>query len=209
MKLDMSREYRAGADSPSAGPPLAAAERRKQFEAEALAHLDALYRFAVKLARSRADAEDLVSETLVRAFDRWEQYCLGTNIRAWLATILYRVFVNRKRRIDAREVQPNDDGERYPAFETVGEADPEGCFYDSFLDDEITRAIGALPDKYRWVVVLSDLQELRDREIAQLLGVPEGTVKSRLFRGRSILREKLVDYAVEMSYIKQAAPVPR
>jgi RNA polymerase sigma-70 factor (ECF subfamily) len=208
MKLDMSSECRAGVESRPAGLALGVAERRKQFETEALAHLDALYCFAVKLARSRADAEDLVSETLVRAFDRWEQYCLGTNIRAWLATILYRVFVSRKRRIDAREVQPNDEGERSPAFDAVGEVDPEGNFYDSFLDDEITRAIGALPDKYRSVVVLSDLQEMRDREIAQLLGVPEGTVKSRLFRGRSILREKLVGYAVEMSYIK-LAPIPR
>jgi RNA polymerase sigma-70 factor, ECF subfamily len=209
MKTNANEECRARADSPSAGPALGVAERRKQFEAEALAHLDALYSFAVKLARSRADAEDLVSETLVRAFDRWEQYCLGTNIRAWLATILYRVFVSRKRRFDAREVQPYDEGERSPAFEAVGEMDPERSFYDSFLDDEITRALGSLPAKYRSVVVLSDLQEMRDREIAQLLGVPEGTVKSRLFRGRSILREKLVDYAVEMSYIKLATPIPR
>jgi RNA polymerase sigma-70 factor, ECF subfamily len=209
MKTSANGECRARADTPSAGPARGVAERRKQFETEALAHLDALYSFAVKLARSRADAEDLVSETLVRAFDRWEQYCLGTNIRAWLATILYRVFVSRKRRLDSREVQPHEEGERSPAFEAIGEVDPEGRFYDSFLDDEITRAIGALPDKYRSVVVLSDLQELRDREIAQLLGVPEGTVKSRLFRGRSILREKLIDYAVEMSYIKLATPIPR
>jgi RNA polymerase sigma-70 factor, ECF subfamily len=209
MNTNKNGECRSKADSPSAGLALTVAERRKQFDAEALANLDAVYRFAIKLARSRADAEDLVSETLVRAFDRWEQYRLGTDIRAWLATILYRIFVSRKRRIEAREVQPNEEGERSPAFEAVGETDPEGCFYDSFLDDEITRALGALPHKYRSVVILSDLQELRDREIAQLLGVPQGTVKSRLFRGRSILREKLVDYAVEMSYIKVATPIPR
>jgi RNA polymerase sigma-70 factor (ECF subfamily) len=203
------KEYRAEVKSPSAGQELTLAERRNQFEAEALVHLDSLYSFAVKLARSRADAEDLVSETLVRAFDRWEQYRLGTNIRAWLSTILYRVFVCRKRRIDSREVQPSDDGEQYPAFDPVGESDPERCFYDSFLDDEIQRALGALPDKYRSVVVLSDLQEMRDGEIARLLGVPEGTVKSRLFRARSILREKLAGYAMEMSYIKLATPVPR
>jgi RNA polymerase sigma-70 factor (ECF subfamily) len=209
MKTAAYEEYRAEVKSPSTGQELPLAERRNQFEAEALVHLDSLYSFAVKLARSRADAEDLVSETLVRAFDRWEQYRLGTNIRAWLSTILYRVFVCRKRRIDSREVQPSDDGEQYPAFDPVGEADPERCFYDSFLDDEIQRALGALPDKYRSVVVLSDLQEMRDGEIARLLGVPEGTVKSRLFRARSILREKLAGYAMEMSYIKLATPVPR
>ena len=183
--------------------PLAPApERRKQFEAEALVHLDALYSFALKLARSRDDAEDLVSDTLLRAFERWEQYRLGTNIRAWLFTILYHVFVSRKRRIDAREVQPSDESEGWSAFEAVGEVDPEGRFYDSFLDDEITRAIDALPDEYRSAVVLSDVHELRYAEIAQILGVPEGTVKSRLFRGRRILQKKLVGYAVEMGYLK-------
>jgi len=179
------------------------AERRAQFEREALAHLDALYAFALKLARARDDAEDLVSDTLLRAFDRWDQYRLGTNIRAWLFTILYHVFVSRKRRVDAREVHAPDDSEGWSAFEAVGEIDPEGRFYDSFIDDEITQAIDALPDEYRAAVVLSDLHDLRYAEIAEILGVPEGTVKSRLFRGRRILQKKLVDYAIDMGYLKK------
>ena len=179
--------------------------RRKRFETEAMAHLDALYAFALKLSRSRDDAEDLVGDTMLRAFERWDQYNLGTNIRAWLFTILYHVFVSRKRRIDAREVHAPDDSEGWSAFEAVGEIDPEGRFYDSFLDDEITRAIEALPDEYRSAVVLSDLHDLRYAEIAEILGVPEGTVKSRLFRGRRILQKKLVDYAVDMNYIKRPA----
>ena len=177
--------------------------RRAQFEREALVHLDALYSFALKLARQRDDAEDLVSDTILRAFDRWEQYRLGTNIRAWLFTILYHVFVSRKRRVDRREVP--SDGENWPTVEAIGEADPEGRFYDSFLDDEIVRAIAALPDEYRSAVVLSDLQGLRYAEVAEALGVPEGTVKSRLFRGRRILQRKLVGYAVEMGYLRVAA----
>ena len=186
-----------------ADAPTDVAGRRAQFEREALAHLDALYAFALKLARSRDDAEDLVSDTLLRAFDRWDQYHLGTNIRAWLFTILYHVFVSRKRRVDAREVRAPDDSEGWSAFEAVGEIDPEGRFYDSFLDDEITRAIEALPDEYRAAVVLSDLHDLRYAEIAEILGVPEGTVKSRLFRGRRILQKKLVDYAIDMGYLKK------
>jgi RNA polymerase sigma-70 factor (ECF subfamily) len=182
-----------------------ATERRSRFEREALAHLDALYAFALKLARSRDDAEDLVGDTILRAFERWDQYRLGTNIRAWLFTILYHVFVSRKRRVDAREVHAPDDADGWSAFEAVGEIDPEGRFYDSFLDDEITRAIDALPDEYRTAVILSDLHELRYAEIAEILGVPEGTVKSRLFRGRRLLQKKLVDYAVEMNYIKRPA----
>ena len=179
---------------------------RARFEEEALAQLDALYSFALKLARARDDAEDLVSDTMLRAFERWEQYRLGTYIRAWLFTILYHVFVSRKRRIDAREVQPptGEDGDLWAGREPVGEADPEGRFYDSFLDEEITRAIDALPDEYRAAVVLSDVHELRYAEIAKVLGVPEGTVKSRLFRGRRLLQKRLIGYAVEMGYLKQA-----
>jgi len=178
--------------------------RRAQFEREAMVHLDALYSFALKLARSRDDAEDLVSDTFLRALERWEQYHLGTNIRAWLFTILYHVFVSRKRRIDAREVQQPEDTEGWAMFEAVGEADPEGRFYDSFLDEEVTSAIGALPEEYRAALVLSDLQGLRYAEIADMLGVPEGTVKSRLFRGRRLLQRKLANFAVEMGYIKES-----
>jgi len=177
-------------------------ERRAQFEREALVHLDALYSFALKLTRSPADAEDLASDTMLRAFDRWEQYHLGTNVRAWLFTILYHLFVSRKRRIDAREVQLPEYADGRPAYELVGEADPEGSFYDSFVDEEITRAIDALPEEYRLAVVLSDVQGLRYAEIAEILGIPEGTVKSRLFRGRRILQKKLVGYAKEMGYLK-------
>lgn len=178
--------------------------RRAQFEREALVHLDALYSFALKLARARDDAEDLVSDTLLRALERWEQYHLGTNIRAWLFTILYHVFVSRKRRIDAREVQQPEDTEGWALFEAVGEADPEGRFYDSFLDEEVVSAIHGLPEEYRSAVVLSDLQGLRYAEIANVLGVPEGTVKSRLFRGRRLLQRKLANYAVEMGYLKES-----
>ncbi len=178
------------------------AAQRASFEAEALAHLDAMYGFALKLARVPDDAEDLVSDTMLRAFERWGQYRLGTNIRAWLFTILYHVFVSRKRRVDAREVQEGNGDSGWSVQDAVGDADPEGRFYDSFLDDEIVRAINALPDEYRTAVVLSDIQEMRYAEIAQILAIPEGTVKSRLFRGRRLLQRKLRGYAEDMGYIK-------
>ena len=178
------------------------ATARAHFEREALVHLDALYGFALKLARARDDAEDLVSDTVLRALERWEQYRLGTNIRAWLFTILYHVFVSRRRRIDAREVPDGDGQSGLSVHDAVGDADPESRFYDSFFDDEILRAIDALPDEYRATVVLSDIQEMRYAEIAHLLGIPEGTVKSRLFRGRRLLQRRLRDYAETMGYIK-------
>ena len=181
------------------------ADRRARVAEEAVRHLDALYSFALKLTRARDDAEDLVSDTMLRAFQRWEQYNLGTNIRAWLFTILYHAFVSRKRRIDAREVQPLEDEEGREIFEAVGETDPEGKYYDSFLDEEIVTAILALPDEYRDAVVMSDLHGLKYAEIATALGVPEGTIKSRLFRGRRLLQAQLRDYAETMGYIKPVA----
>ena len=143
-----------------------------------------MFSFALKLLRSRDDAEDLVSDTMLRALERWEQYRLGTNIRAWLFTILYHLFVSRKRRIDAREVLAPDDSDGSTIFEQVGDTDPERTFYDSFIDEEIVAAIRALPEEYQSAVMLSDVHGLRYAEIATALGVPEGTVKSRLFRGR-------------------------
>ena len=175
---------------------------RARFEAEALLQMDALYSFALKLSRARDDAEDLVSDTVLRAFERWDQYRLGTNIRAWLFTILYHLFVSRKRRIDAREVPEGDGESGWSPQDKVGEADPECRFYDSFLDDEIVKAIFALPEDYRTAVVLSDIEDFRYAEIAQMLGIPEGTVKSRLFRGRRLLQRKLRGYAEEMGYLK-------
>jgi RNA polymerase sigma-70 factor (ECF subfamily) len=184
------------------------ADARSAFEREALAELDALRGFAMRLTRARADAEDLVSETLVRALERWEQYRLGTNIRAWLSTILYHQFVSRRRRIDAREVLADDD-ERGRGIDAVGEDDPETRFYDSFLDEEIVQALDGLPDEYRAAVMLSDLHDLQYSEIARLLGIPEGTVKSRLFRGRRLLQRKLAPYAIEMGYIRRAPQAAR
>jgi RNA polymerase sigma-70 factor, ECF subfamily len=191
--------------SSSASAGLDRAARRRQFEGEALVHLDALYSFALKLTHSRDDAEDLVSETMLRALDRWEQYHLGTNIRAWLFTILYHAFVSRRRRIDAREVQLPDDPDSWSALDVREEENPEASYYDSFVDEEVMRAIEGLPDEYRTAVLLSDVQGLRYAEIAQILDIPEGTVKSRLFRGRRILQKQLRAYAYEMGYIKKSA----
>ena len=181
-------------------------ERRAMFEAEVLSQLDALFSFALKLSHARDEAEDLVSETVLRALERWEQYRLGTNARAWLFTILYHVFVSRRRRVTSRELPLPEEIDGWSGNEVVGDADPEGQFYNSFVDDEVTRAIDALPEEYRTAVVLSDVHGLRYAEIAEILGVPEGTVKSRLFRGRHTLQKKLVDYATEMGYIKRRGP---
>ena len=177
------------------------------FDREALRHLDALYAFALRLTRERDDAEDLVSDTVLRAFERWHQYEPGTNSRAWLFTILYHGFVSHRRRMGARESSFADRDGANALDDVVGEADPEGRFYDSFLDDEIIQAIDDLPHDYRVVVTLSDLDELRYAEIADVLRIPEGTVKSRLFRGRRLLQRRLARYAVETGYVRLQSAV--
>lgn len=176
-------------------------ERPARFDREAMAHMDALYSFAFKLTKVREEAEDLVSDTMLRAFERWRQFQLGSNLRAWLFTILYHGFVSRKRRIDAREVPMPETEDGFNRLEPVADENPEATFYDSFIDEQVVRAIGELPEEYRSALVMSDVHGLRYAEIARVLGVPEGTVKSRLFRGRRLLQGRLREYATEMGYI--------
>ncbi|MDH3496637.1 MAG: sigma-70 family RNA polymerase sigma factor [Gemmatimonadota bacterium] len=181
--------------------------RREGFEQEALAHLDTVYRVALRLAGNESDAEDLVQETMLKAFRAWHQYQPGTNARAWLLTILRHTFINqyrsRRRRPETVDVS---DVERYTVFREVQDVDPEGTFFDRLVDDEVLHAIDALPEEFRDTLVLSDLEGLSYAQIAEVTGVPVGTVKSRLFRGRQLLQRQLYDYAVEMGYIKRRAP---
>ncbi len=177
--------------------------KRRSFEAEALPHLDAVYRFARSLTRDRQRAEDLAQEAMLKAYRAWHQYEPGTNARAWLLTIVRNTFINQYRRqqhegttVDLAEM------ESYSAFPEVQETDPEGRFFDRIVDEEVLRAIEELPEEFREVVVLSDIEDLSYAEIAELLGVPIGTVKSRLFRARQALQRRLYQYAVEMGYIK-------
>lgn len=183
-------------------------DRRAEFDAEVVRQMDALRAFALKLTRSQADADDLVSDTVLRAMERSEQYQLGTNIRAWLFTILYHLFVSHRRRSDARDVMSLDGDDGRPIHEPVGEADPERAYYDSFVDESVMRAVWSLPDEYREAVILSDLHEMQYAEIARRLRIPEGTVKSRLFRGRRLLQKKLAGYARAMGYVREPAAIP-
>ena len=179
-------------------------QRRAAFEAEALPHLDTVYRVALRLSGNEAQAEDLVQETMLKAFRSWHQYKPGTNVRAWLLTILRHSFINeyRKARRQAAEVDVHRV-EGFTVFEHVQEADPEGRFFDQIVDDEVLRAIDRLPDEFRETLVLSDVEDLSYAEIAEVTEVPVGTVKSRLFRARQALQRELYDYAVEMGYIER------
>jgi len=182
------------------------------FHEEALPHLDAVYRFGLRLTGSQHAAEDLVQETFLRAFRAWDQYTPGTRCKSWLFTICRNVFLRlweRGQRHDRVVRELADDGPLEvvnPLWVATADSDPEGRFFDGLVDEEVLRAIDELPEEYRMVVLLSDLEELSYQEISDLLNLTLGTVKSRLFRGRRRLQSRLYGFALEMGYVRGAPP---
>ena len=177
---------------------------RADFEREALPHLDALFGLAMRLSGGdEPQAEDLVQNAMLKAYRSWERFEAGTNCRAWLMTILRNTFINDYRRVKSRptSVDFEDVAERLPA-ESLFESDPEGHIFERIIDDEVIAAIEALPDDFRIPIVLSDIEGLAYQEIADLLEVPVGTIKSRLFRARKRLQGRLYEYAVEMGFLR-------
>ncbi len=184
-------------------PPPPVDEKRASFEREALVHLDALYRVALRLTGNASDADDLVQETMLKAYRAWDQYEKGTNAKGWLLTILRHAFINEyRRRTRHPETVDVDTIEPFAVFGEIQEDDPQGAFFDRIVDDEVLRAIDALPEAFRETLVLSDVEGMSYQEIGKILEIPVGTVKSRLFRARQMLQGKLYDYAVNMGYIK-------
>jgi RNA polymerase sigma-70 factor, ECF subfamily len=187
----------------------ASARTDRSFEQEALPHLEAVYRFALRLSGAPDLAEDLAQETFLRAFKSWNQYTQGTAAKSWLFTICRNVYLRRRERNQRHDEIVMENVERVgpgpspmnPVWVSVLGVDPEGDFFDSIVDDRIIEAIEQLPEEYRTAVVLSDMEGLPYAEIATLMEVPVGTVKSRLFRGRRQLQQVLYEYAVEMNYI--------
>lgn len=187
--------------------------KSETFEQEALPHLDAVYRFALRLTRSESEAEDLVQETFLRAYRAWDQYTLVTNAKSWLFTICRNAFLRSRERdsrrdelvAEAAQSESDSDGIfESPIFAGEANYDPEGDFFRGLVDDEILDAIDRLPDEFREAVTLSDLQGMNYQEVADVLDVPLGTVKSRLFRGRKMLQEALYEYALESGFLKEA-----
>jgi RNA polymerase sigma-70 factor (ECF subfamily) len=185
------------------------ADRKASFQREALPHMDAVYRFALRLSASPDQAQDLVQDTFLRAYRSWDQYTPGTQCKSWLFTICRNLYLRQRERGQRHdeivaENAPADqrsEGGVNPLWSAVEGSDPEGEFFGSIVDAEVLTAIDALPEDYRTAVVLSDVEGMSYDEIATMLDVPVGTVKSRLFRGRRRLQKVLYDYAVEMGYL--------
>ncbi len=184
-------------------------QKRNVFEREALPHADALYRTALRMTHNESDAEDLVQEAFTKAYRFWDKFEPGSNCRAWLFKIMTNIFINEYRSKSRAPISVNvddiDDNYLYKQLsQKNSSADPEQTFFAKVLDDDVKRAIDELPNDFRLAVILSFVEGFAYQEIAEIIGLQLGTVKSRLFRGRKLLQKKLYDYALKNGYIKQA-----
>lgn len=171
------------------GEPPAAPESAAEFRRQALLHLDTLYGFALRLTKRPSDADDLVQETYLRAFRFAHRFEPGTHLRAWLFQILRNTFLTFYRRETHQPVLL--DKELEEGLDEGGTEAPDPAVV-TVLDLE--RALAELPEEFRSVLLLADLEGLALQEIAQIMDIPVGTVKSRLFRARRMVRRRLADY---------------
>jgi RNA polymerase sigma-70 factor (ECF subfamily) len=168
------------------------------FERDALACLDSLYGAGLRLTANPADAEDLVQDTYLKAFRAADQFEPGTNIKAWLFTILHNTFLNRRRRAAKEPVAvESEEIERLAADLPGDPVTPEQLLLRDTLDADLQAALDGLPDAFREAVWLRDVDEFSYAEIAGMLGVPIGTVMSRISRGRRLLYERLTAAKVQ------------
>jgi RNA polymerase sigma-70 factor, ECF subfamily len=184
---------------------------KEAFERQALPHLDALYAMALRLAKNERDAEDLVQDTMVKAFRFFHRFEEGTNAKAWLFKVLVNLFYNSRRKakkdqrlLQAAETGAGIGGEPYLSEATVAGLNSEAILLDQLVVDKLRAAVEELPEEFQMAVILCDLQDFSYKEIAEILDCPVGTVMSRLYRGRRLLQKKLHDYAVEQGYLRPA-----
>ena len=163
----------------------------EEFARAALSHIDSLYGMALRLTRRPQDAEDLVQDTYLKAFRAAGQFQRGTNLKAWLFTILHNTFRNNRRHDGRSPVDVDSEAVERAAGESPADQSPEQLLSRQTLDVDLQAALDALPDAFRQAVWLRDVEELPYAEIATILDVPLGTVMSRISRGRRALAEGL------------------
>ncbi|MFA5805174.1 MAG: sigma-70 family RNA polymerase sigma factor [Melioribacteraceae bacterium] len=182
-------------------------QRYAEFEKEAVPHLDAVYNFALRMTGDEDDADDLVQETYLKAFRFFDKFENGTNCKAWLFRILKNSFINDYRKT-TKEPNKVDYDDIQNFYENIKADEVETQHYEedafsNLLDDEISKAISELPEDFRTVVILSDIEGFTYEEIADFVDIPVGTVRSRLHRARKMLYVQLFDYAKDKGFVKK------
>ncbi len=177
----------------------------REFEREAVPHMDILHNYALRMTGNSDDANDLVQETYLKAYRFWDKYEKGTNIRAWLFRIMKNSYINRYRKetkepgtVDYNDIQNFYNTIRYASSDPN---DLEEKIFGGLLGDDVARAIESLPEDFRTVVILCDIEGLSYEEIAEFVDCPIGTIRSRLHRGRKMLRVKLFEYAKKRGFV--------
>lgn len=187
-------------------PVLSAKEqlKQKEFQEEAVTHINSLYNYALHLTMNPSDAQDLVQETYLKAYKFFDSFERGTNCKAWLFKILKNNYINKFRK-NAREPGKVDYDLIKDFYHTIKDVqrdttETDSDFFHSLLHEEVYQALQSLPEEFREVIQLCDIEGFTYEEIANMVESPIGTVRSRLYRGRKLLRAKLEDYARNHGY---------
>jgi len=175
-------------------------ERKERFERDALIFTSALYGAALRYTKNPQDAEDLVQDTFAKAFNSFHQFEPGTNLKAWLYRILTTTFINTYRKDQRRPQISDGEVEDWQIFEAASHTSDQGksaedVVLENLPDGDVKEALASIPEDFRMVVYYADVEGYSYKEIAEIIGVPTGTVMSRLHRGRKLLRVALADYA--------------
>jgi RNA polymerase sigma-70 factor (ECF subfamily) len=182
-----------------------AADRTLRFERDALAFTNQLYAAALRYTKNPDDARDLVQDTYLKAFASFHQFEPGTNLKAWLYRVLTTTFINNYRKTQRQPMISNAELEDWQIADAASHTSDQGKSaeveaLEKMPDSDVKRALQEIPEEFRMAVYFSDVEGFSYKEIAEILGIPTGTVMSRLHRGRKQLRALLLDYAKDRGY---------
>lgn len=185
-------------------------KKLSEFEQVALVHIDSVYNVALRMTRNKADAEDLVQETYLKAFRFFGKFQAGTNCRAWLLKILTNLFNNkyRQRIKEPPQVSYDEIEEDFLYSRLLKETlepneNPEQILFSQIVEDDVKKVMDNLPEEFKMVVILSFIEDCSYKEIAEIMDTNIGTVKSRLHRGRTMLQKALYEYAKKRGFVKE------
>lgn len=177
-------------------------DKKDAFERQTEKVFPSVFGTALRLTRSREDAEDLAQEAIVRAYDAFDRFD-GTNFKAWMLRIVTNLYINRYRQRQRGPQLGSLDDEGVIEPMSAESEIPDRILFDNAVGAEIEEALAKVPEDFRMAVILSDIEDLSYQEIADAMSVPIGTIRSRIARGRAMLRKSLEEYAKREGYLKE------